>query len=529
MTAFRSSSLPTDATFAAVASGTRHHRLLNSNEPPEDSEIPFIQSVISETDVRLGRLDDAAMLQNTNKLEEDRRSLLSYRTRNSAILSPLRRMPPEVLGEIFSWTLPSVCLVELGRGRFDKTDTPWVLTRVSSRWRAISLSTPSLWSRIAIDFATLDCDPSSTYPLSPVETLIQRSPKLKIHFYACPDKDFRHQIRMFELLSQHTSRWEEFSLGLTPAIVPLLPALRDRLTSLKRLWIQWNGSPEGLPTESIDCFQTARSLIDAGFTSQYQFLPISLPLHQLVRYQLDGPWGIHKDLLRLAPNLVEARVIIDFEEEPQHWLNSRDTIIDCLHLQRLFVSEPELLDHFRAPLLDHLALSVEAKSDLPQHLEAFLGRSGCPLRKLCLDGCPDALATTTILQKLPCITELSIIIYEIEASQQINNLMSTLTVSKTAGSTVVAPQLRSLCFGCQETGYIDYGAYLEMLKSRWNLMEVRALTAAALVWDYNIVGPDLATLRGLHALRRDGLDLLMIEDEGAVNELDAWACSTSWN
>ncbi|KAJ6580859.1 hypothetical protein B0H19DRAFT_930621, partial [Mycena capillaripes] len=141
----------TDA-FAAVAPGTRHQTLLNNNEPPDDFEKTYIQSVISETDARLACLDEEmAKLQNTLKqLEEARASLLSCRTRNSAILSPLRRMPPEVLGEIFSWT-PASLRAELARGRFDMAHSPWVLTRISSRWRAVSLSTPSLWSRVAID------------------------------------------------------------------------------------------------------------------------------------------------------------------------------------------------------------------------------------------------------------------------------------------------------------------------------------------------------------------------------------------
>ncbi|KAJ7483482.1 hypothetical protein FB451DRAFT_991164, partial [Mycena latifolia] len=65
-------------------------------------------------------------------------------------LSPLRRMPPELLGEIFSWTLPSV-QEALGRRRFQDKHSPWVFTQVCHRWRAVALSTPSLWSQIVIN------------------------------------------------------------------------------------------------------------------------------------------------------------------------------------------------------------------------------------------------------------------------------------------------------------------------------------------------------------------------------------------
>ncbi|KAJ6580756.1 hypothetical protein B0H19DRAFT_982308, partial [Mycena capillaripes] len=135
-----------------AAPGTRHHRLLNTNEAPEDAEIPFIQSVIWNTDSPLAHLD-AEILKLQEKLmqlEEERTSLSGYIARNKAILSPIRRIPPEVLGEVFSWTLPSITDA-LSRGRFDMEASPWVLTQICSRWRAISLSTSSLWSCITID------------------------------------------------------------------------------------------------------------------------------------------------------------------------------------------------------------------------------------------------------------------------------------------------------------------------------------------------------------------------------------------
>lgn len=126
-----------------VTPGTRHYTLLNSNdELPEDSELlAFLHSVISDANVRLASLEeeiptiqeklillenqsvsltsygpamprsdaDAQLKEELSKiqetlipLEKEHVSLSSYRARNEAILSPLRRMPPEVLGDIFS-------------------------------------------------------------------------------------------------------------------------------------------------------------------------------------------------------------------------------------------------------------------------------------------------------------------------------------------------------------------------------------------------------------------------------------------
>jgi hypothetical protein len=83
---------------------------LNSNDPPEDSDFAFIRSAVSNVDARLACLDDEILdlEEKLRLLEEERASLSSYRARNRAILLPLRKFPPEVLGEIFGWSLPSI-------------------------------------------------------------------------------------------------------------------------------------------------------------------------------------------------------------------------------------------------------------------------------------------------------------------------------------------------------------------------------------------------------------------------------------
>ncbi|KAJ6448699.1 hypothetical protein C8R45DRAFT_791010, partial [Mycena sanguinolenta] len=75
-----------------------------------------------------------------HELEEERITLSDYHSQKTRILSPLRRMPAEILREIFSWTLPPV------DNFFSSADCPWILTHVCATWRAVALSQPSLWS-----------------------------------------------------------------------------------------------------------------------------------------------------------------------------------------------------------------------------------------------------------------------------------------------------------------------------------------------------------------------------------------------
>ncbi|KAJ7114031.1 hypothetical protein C8R44DRAFT_676471, partial [Mycena epipterygia] len=140
--------LEVDKTLAALA---RHQKLLTTNEPPADPELTFIRSVVAKTGARLAHLDGEILrLQDRlKKLEEERAPLAIYHAQNNGILSPVRRLPPEVLGEIFSWTLPSARDALLRR-RFDTKNSPWVLTYICGRWREVALSTPSLWSLVVI-------------------------------------------------------------------------------------------------------------------------------------------------------------------------------------------------------------------------------------------------------------------------------------------------------------------------------------------------------------------------------------------
>jgi hypothetical protein len=95
-------------------------------------------------------------------------------------------------------------------------------------------------------------------------------------------------------------------------MVPILVALRDQIPSLQRLWIQWNSAEDQIGVRSIDCFQTASSLVDFGALNEFGFVPILLPVYYLTRYAIDCPLDEHIHILKQTPNLVEARIDIEF-------------------------------------------------------------------------------------------------------------------------------------------------------------------------------------------------------------------------
>ncbi|KAF7371095.1 F-box domain-containing protein [Mycena sanguinolenta] len=507
----------------SVLPGTRHHTLLTTNEPPEDSDTVFIQSIVSKCDARLAYLEDeiSKSPDRREELEEERLSLLAYRAQNRAILSPIRRIPPEILGDIFCWTLPPI---------LDDSNlvgsSPWLSTHISSRWRTISIAMPALWSRIVVDYTQIHERArsrgrfsSSEYHLSLMATRIQRSQKLKIHFYGSLEMDSRPQIQIFEFLMQHSPRWEELSVGLTTEIFSLLNSLHGRLPSLKRLWVQWDGM-ETPSDKSLDCFHAASSLVEFGVVNEFRDLPIRLPAPQLTRYELNGPWTTHERILLGAENLVEACIDIRPNLEMQS-----DSIIELRHLRRLYVSTPLILSVLKAHALEELAVFMDpyARPVFLDHLRGFVDRSSCPLRRVCLRGPPDAHTTTQLLKSFPSFTEFVLII---TVPDEVDLIISALRL--TTESIVVAPQLRSIFLGFENDNTFDCTAYLAMLKARWEASDC-SLTHAALT-TYGNPPLDGLTSSGLLALGREGLDLVLSEnDRDSTIIQNAWMYGSSWN
>ncbi|KAJ7609363.1 hypothetical protein DFH06DRAFT_1308932 [Mycena polygramma] len=413
-------------------------------------------------------------------------------------------MPPEVLAEIFSWTLPSPRKL-VRHQTLCITDSPWVLTHVSCRWRITAISTPSLWSLVAIVYQP-DRDPWTSNPLPMVETQIARAGhNLKVHFHGCEATDSFPQLEVFRCLAKHALRWEELSLTVTSAHFPLLASLRGRVPLLRRLWFQWDTRESQESADSVDCFESAPSLVD-----------------QLTRYELDAPRDIHQGILKLAKNLVEACVTVSFDGNL--WPGPGG-VIELLSLRRLNVSDPFALTFLKFPLLEEIAMYLDHGNALI-HLESSIARSSCPIRKLCIQGCSNAPKIAGFLQKFNSIVEFAVITASFAASTEAKILMEILHNEETGGK-IVAPHLRRLSFGCSDNGFLDYATYLALVNYRWKANSC-TLRSAGLCIDSR-PSPDVQVLSGISALREDGLDFVVLRGVKASIAMDDWLFYSQWN
>lgn len=108
-----------------------------------------VKQLLSEAQCHAKQLDQeiSRIQSNLDGLLAQRKSNESRMTRFRVALSPQKRVPPEILSEIFL-----LCLSGAPVSLFPQLHSaPWVFGRVCSRWRAVSLNEPRLWSCLGVD------------------------------------------------------------------------------------------------------------------------------------------------------------------------------------------------------------------------------------------------------------------------------------------------------------------------------------------------------------------------------------------
>ncbi|KAK7007410.1 hypothetical protein R3P38DRAFT_3281674 [Favolaschia claudopus] len=328
-------------------------------------------------------------------------------TRNKATVSPLRQLPPEILLEIFSWTPPSILNVRR-HGSLNLAESPWVdvLSRVCSRWRAVPLSSPSLWSVIAVNYGALGYEEVSSYPASMLQAQLSRSraQNLRLHFYGSEQYAPGPQLEFFILLTTpaQSIRLEEVSLSLTFSLLPLLINLRNEtFPQLRRLYLHRDAAHSR--QYLIRAFETAPALTDVCIFNEHHDIPVHLPVRQLTRYSVDGLWDMHRCILQHARLiLVEARVDIRFGVVPPPGPREEGDVIE-------------------------LPPAGEKFETYATSLQALVLRSGCPLRRLFVTGNFTTEDTLEILHALPSVKELTVIVDSYSARTEAEHLLICLT------------------------------------------------------------------------------------------------------
>ncbi|KAJ6563604.1 hypothetical protein DFH09DRAFT_477879 [Mycena vulgaris] len=123
--------------------------LITSNEAPSDGESSLASAYIDELEPHIALLDEALAF-----LSRRHAALLASLNAHKSIVSPIRRLPPELLGEIFSFSVHATYSLRGVSGPPCRR-APWLLAHVCSRWAAVALASPVLWTMVSLDLDRL--------------------------------------------------------------------------------------------------------------------------------------------------------------------------------------------------------------------------------------------------------------------------------------------------------------------------------------------------------------------------------------
>jgi hypothetical protein len=194
---------------------------LGSNRMLLSSEEALIRSSYWETNSSISRLDIQI-----NDLLLRRRALCDYRQMLVTLLSPVRRLPSELLGEIFRYCLPQ---------NYDEKSAHKAVmlpSHVCKHWRDVALSTPTLWTNIVLRVT----DETFESRVALVTAWFSRSGDLPLSFTL--DVDGRENVLpILAFLLQYCHRWQHIKLSVPSDTLRCLEAAKGHLQHLETLLI----------------------------------------------------------------------------------------------------------------------------------------------------------------------------------------------------------------------------------------------------------------------------------------------------
>ncbi|KAF7972905.1 hypothetical protein HWV62_16630 [Athelia sp. TMB] len=396
------------------------HDLLRNNQPPTKStQIAAAHKAIQDIQGNIARVDEEILQIHATlkRLAAKRKALRDYVAAHKGIISPLRRLPAEILGNIFTHTLLPFPF------QLSPTKTLLVLELVCRRWKDVVRSTPDLWTCIALRHQrdSMDCELAFTSTClarsrgRPLSISIQSHPG-----YATPDEGYP----ALDLIMAQCERWHTVHLKyLSLDAKKELANVKGRLFSLQRLHVTTYDEENQTP---FDAFELSPRLtfLDASSYNLYKDSVFNrafyLPWNSLTTLVMDKRFTIDiLDILVDCHNLVHLEAYIADDNSSGDGING--PTIQLVKLRSLSLTLPEMptiLPRLILPALTQISfITITTRYRRPDlwHVSAgfdtLLNQSGCILRKLEFDDHVERLETQDlvgILEALPSLTELNV-------------------------------------------------------------------------------------------------------------------------
>ncbi|KAF9045630.1 hypothetical protein BDP27DRAFT_1434637 [Rhodocollybia butyracea] len=422
-------------------------------------------------------------------IEAQKEQLGTQRAKLRALLSPMRKMPNEILFRI----LRQVCeenviqhgLYQRWDGKDDvltssaTTYLPAVaVSSVCSRWRELTLSSSSFWENLTVEIHSLDgdMDELSFMVTRYLERSGERPLRLSFHFdhedELSLDFDREEEFPFLNLFLQHAHRWESLACWADHSLSFYRMLSQLHFPSLLELDIRHFADPD---SNALDIFEHAPRLRILATTDAP---PSKTPFNQLETLHFCKSLRVASptelaNTLRNCHSLKKLLLLFDVEvQDPMAqgtwknitWLNMMEPFEQ--HLKMVFLS-------FSFPSLTELIVESEFhKTTWPvESFGSFVTTSSCMITAFTLRGISISdLDLIAALRVMPSISYLKIDdINDIDSAQRTitSHLISSLRHQST--SFLLAPKLHSLHLISVRKSKVlfDDATFIGMVESRW--------------------------------------------------------------
>lgn len=209
--------------------------ILHTNTIPTPSQAIAITATLTTAQAYLDNRQSEIARLNTilATLTADSETWAAHIHANAVLLSPARRMPDDVLKEIFER-----CFSSEDRS-LHSDQPPWVLGRVCRQWREVVISSPRVWSFLSLHF---DGSPLSTEKCASrertLELYLSRSEQCLLSIRV---RGLNYSYPMLGIISRFAHRWENVTFGM-PLYDESLPLAKGNLHNLRSLTLQSRSS-----------------------------------------------------------------------------------------------------------------------------------------------------------------------------------------------------------------------------------------------------------------------------------------------
>ncbi|KAF7966189.1 hypothetical protein HWV62_39716 [Athelia sp. TMB] len=407
---------------------------IGTNYAPTALERLHIQSALVDVDSELARLDSAlTQLQAAQeRLQLKRGALQQYSTAHAALLSPIRRMPPEILAAIFEHLLPEHWYSKDQRSRM-------LPSHVCKRWRALSLSTPHFWNEISVMVDRRDI----IRQLDRAKAWLARAGGCPLTVtLSCMEPKCQAQWKSaLDILLPHSKRWVH--AAIYSRIPDGLADLKDNLPMLESLQTSFAEWPVPAPFESApklcQVYMKACDLLNGA----------GLPWAQLTDLEVTCS-SVQQSLaiLKKVPNVVSYKVTLSalFDADPIA-VPHEVPPLRLGNLERLEVVGQDSISGFHEslelPALIAYTYEEPGEGDTGwslSSLSSLIARSSCPITDVHIqsDRAAGKDDVALLFQHTPCLQTL----YICMGGATSNNVLQALAIRPEA--TCLAPQLRAL-------------------------------------------------------------------------------------